>query len=113
LDHPRGHPIGLPPTEEDVTIPVETAPGLIAQVDFGYVGFVVDPATGEPRKAWVFLMILGFSRHFFAGAPGRPRRFSQKPLERRVELPMFQGLEAGAGTLLKVLFGAASSEVSV
>ncbi len=51
---------------EDVAIPVETEPGEVAQVDFGYVGFLVDPKTHERRRAWVFTMVLGFSRHLFA-----------------------------------------------
>ncbi|MEQ1566581.1 MAG: IS21 family transposase, partial [Myxococcota bacterium] len=51
---------------EDVAIPVETAPGEIAQVDFGYVGVLVDPKTGKPRRAWVFTLVLGYSRHLFA-----------------------------------------------
>lgn len=51
---------------EDVVIPVETDPGLIAQVDFAYVGEVIEPASSTRRKAWVFVMTLGFSRHFFA-----------------------------------------------
>jgi transposase len=51
---------------EDVAIPVETAPGEIAQVDFGYLGKLYDPETRTHRKAWVFVMVLGFSRHLFA-----------------------------------------------
>jgi transposase len=51
---------------EDVAIPVETPPGQIAQVDFGYVGKLYDPQTKQLRKAWVFVMVLGFSRHMFA-----------------------------------------------
>ena len=51
---------------EDVAIPVETAPGEIAQVDFGYVGRLYDPRAGVMRKAWVFVMVLGYSRHLFA-----------------------------------------------
>jgi transposase len=51
---------------EDVAIPVEPAPGEIAQVDFGYVGVLVDPKTGKPRRAWVFTLVLGYSRHLFA-----------------------------------------------
>ncbi len=50
---------------EDVVIPVETDPGQIGQVDFAYVGKVLDPVSATRRKAWVFLMTLGFSRHFF------------------------------------------------
>lgn len=50
----------------DVAIPVETLPGEVAQVDFGYVGKVYDPQTECFRKAWVFVMVLGHSRHMFA-----------------------------------------------
>lgn len=52
---------GVQPT--DVAIPVETAPGEIAQVDFGYVGKLFDPSTMTLRKAWCFVMVLAFSRH--------------------------------------------------
>lgn len=48
---------------EDVAIPVETAPGEVAQVDFGYVGKLYDPTRGMLRKAWVFVLVLGHSRH--------------------------------------------------
>jgi transposase len=54
------------PTAEDVLIPVDTKPGQVAQVDFGEVCRLVDPQTGERRRAWVFVMVLGFSRHMFA-----------------------------------------------
>ena len=45
---------------------VETAPGEEAQVDFGYVGRFYDPSTHRLRKAWVFVMTLGYSRHQYA-----------------------------------------------
>jgi hypothetical protein len=38
----------------------------VAQVDFGYVGKLYDPDRGVLRKAWVFVMTLGFSRHMVA-----------------------------------------------
>lgn len=50
----------------DVAIPVETQVGEVAQVDFGYVGMLMDPVTRRMRKAYVFVMVLGFSRHMFA-----------------------------------------------
>jgi transposase len=50
----------------DVVISVDTAPGQIAQVDFGYVGQLFDPQTQKMRNAWVFVCVLGFSRHMFA-----------------------------------------------
>jgi transposase len=53
------------PSAEDIAIPVVTEPGDVAQVDFGYVGRQWDPASGCQRKAWVFVMVLGHSRHQF------------------------------------------------
>jgi len=53
-------------TQDQVVIPVETGPGEVAQVDFAYVGLVIDPADGVKKKAWFFLMTLGYSRHFYA-----------------------------------------------
>jgi len=42
---------------------IETPPGAEAQVDFGYAGKMIDPATGKQRKAWAFVMTLSWSRH--------------------------------------------------
>lgn len=50
-------------TAADVTIPVDTESGEVAQVDFGYAGKLWDAASGTLRKAWVFVMVLGYSRH--------------------------------------------------
>lgn len=47
----------------DVAIVVESEPGEVAQVDFGYVGRLLETTTGTLRKAWCFVMVLGFSRH--------------------------------------------------
>ena len=44
------------PRPTDVAIPVETAPGEVAQVDFGYAGMRYDEQRGVLRKAWVFVM---------------------------------------------------------
>lgn len=54
------------PRAQDVAIPVETRPGEVAQVDFGYVGVLFDPVLQQHRRAWVFVMVLGYSRHLFA-----------------------------------------------
>jgi transposase len=54
------------PCARDVAIRVETKPGEVAQVDFGYVGELFDPDQGVMRRAWVFVMVLGYSRHQFA-----------------------------------------------
>jgi len=51
---------------EDVTIPVETEPGEVAYVDFGYAGKRYDQERGVLRKSWVFVMVLGHSRHMVA-----------------------------------------------
>jgi transposase len=51
---------------EDVAIPVETVPGEVAQVDFGEVGRLFDPVTRTLRRAWVFVLVLGHSRHMWA-----------------------------------------------
>lgn len=54
------------PRATEVAIPVETAPGEVAQVDFVYAGKRYDPERGQMRKTWLFVMTLGFSRHMFA-----------------------------------------------
>lgn len=55
---------GVDPNE--VAIVVNTAPGEVAQVDFGYIGRLHDPETNSLRKAYCFVMVLGFSRHMVA-----------------------------------------------
>lgn len=50
----------------EIFLRVETPPGQEAQVDFGYVGEIFDPAQGRLRKAWVFVMTLSWSRHMYA-----------------------------------------------
>lgn len=47
---------------EEVAIPVESAPGECAQVDFGYAGRLYDPESGRLRRAWVWVMLLCHSR---------------------------------------------------
>lgn len=54
------------PSADEVAIPVETEPGAEAQVDFGYVGRLLDPERHVLRKAWVFVMTLSHSRQMFA-----------------------------------------------
>jgi len=53
----------LAPPEPEVTLRVECKPGEEAQVDFGYAGRMIDPWTGEIRRAWAFVMTLSWSRH--------------------------------------------------
>jgi len=51
---------------EEIAIAVETEPGEVAQVDFGEIDKVYDPEQNVLRRAWVFVMVLGHSRHMFA-----------------------------------------------
>ncbi len=55
----------LEDTTPQVTVRIEVKPGEEAQVDFGYVGLLLDPATGRRRKAWAFVMTLSWSRHMY------------------------------------------------
>lgn len=56
----------LEPRQPETFVRVETGPGEEAQVDFGYAGLRLDPATGKPRRCWVFVMTLCYSRHMYA-----------------------------------------------
>ncbi len=47
------------------TVHLEAIPGQEAQVDFGYVGYMVDPIKSKLRKAYAFVMTLSYSRHRF------------------------------------------------
>jgi transposase len=51
---------------EDIAIPVVTAAGEVAQVDFGYVGKLLCAQEKVPRKAWVFVLVLAHSRYLVA-----------------------------------------------
>ncbi len=53
-------------TKPEVFVRVETPPGEEAQVDFGYAGKIFDEESGRVRRAWVFVMTLGYSRHQYA-----------------------------------------------
>jgi transposase len=76
LEEAHGHPVSysavrrlvahLEPGVVDAVVRVEVKPGSEAQVDFGYAGLSVDPATGLPRKTWLFTMVLSWSRHQYA-----------------------------------------------
>jgi len=47
---------------DKVVVRIETRPGEVAQVDFGYCGYIYDDAAGCAVKAYVFVMVLGYSR---------------------------------------------------
>lgn len=55
-----------PPPTPETFVRVEVPPGSEGQVDFGYAGLTIDPATGQSRKTWVFVLVLSFSRHLYA-----------------------------------------------
>ena len=40
-------------------------PGEEAQIDYGHLGYWVDPVAGRRRKVWAFVMVLACSRHMF------------------------------------------------
>jgi len=56
----------LEPQPPETFVRVEVPPGSEAQVDFGFAGLALDPATNTPRKAWVFVLVLSHSRHLYA-----------------------------------------------
>jgi transposase len=47
----------------EVFVRIETAPGEVAQVDFGEVRALLDPTTQTLRRTWAFTMVLAWSRH--------------------------------------------------
>ncbi len=47
----------------EATVRLQFAPGEAAQVDFGAGPMLFDPARGELRRTWAFVMTLCFSRH--------------------------------------------------
>lgn len=56
----------FPDSKCRVTIAMPTTdPGAFAQVDFGYVGLMLDPIDSRMRRTWAFVMTLCHSRHMF------------------------------------------------
>jgi hypothetical protein len=76
LEERHGHPVSysavwrlvqhLEPPTPDPVVRIEVPPGSEGQVDFGYAGLMIDPITGSERRAWVFVLLLSFSRHLYA-----------------------------------------------
>ncbi len=86
---------------EDVAIPVETEPGEIAQVDFGYVGKLYDAANEVLRKAWVFVMVLGGGiLNQAAVAGGKPKPGATKYYEATSAMELDMALQAIAGGII-------------
>ena len=66
----------------------ESAPGEVAEMDFGRLGLIEDPATGRRRVVWALIIVLTYSRHSFVWPT-----FSQKLVD------VIEGLEAALGLL--------------
>lgn len=62
----------------------DTAPGEVAEMDFGRLGMVWDAETGRKRLVWSLVIVLGYSRHCFVW-----------PLFRQQLADIIEGLEAG------------------
>jgi len=62
----------------------DTAPGEVAEMDFGRLGYVWDPDSGRKRLVWVMVIVLAYSRHSFVW-----------PLFRQQLANVIEGLEAG------------------
>ena len=45
--------------------PVDAEPGGEAQIDYGRLGFWIDPETGRRHTVWAFVMVLACSRYMF------------------------------------------------
>ena len=43
----------------------DTAPGEVAELDFGRLGLIQDPETGRRRTAWTLIVVLAYFRHSF------------------------------------------------
>ena len=61
----------------------ESAPGEVAEMDFGRLGLIEDPETGRRRAVWALIIVLTYSRHSFVWPT-----FSQKLVD------VIEGLEA-------------------
>lgn len=55
-----------PVTPEDVVLRVETGPAEVAQVDYGEIGNVIHPETKKLCRAWIFVMVLAYSREVYS-----------------------------------------------
>ncbi len=61
----------------------DTAPGEVAEADFGRLGMIPDPATGKRKAVWAMVIVLCHSRHCFVW-----------PLQRQKLEDVIAGLEA-------------------
>lgn len=56
---------GLAKASKSTVRMAETAPGEVAEMDFGKLGRLVDPATGKGRTVWALVIVLAASRYSF------------------------------------------------
>jgi transposase len=56
---------GLAKAPKSTVRMVETAPGEVAELDFGKLGRLVDPATGKSKTVWALVVVLTMSRYSF------------------------------------------------
>jgi transposase len=61
----------IEPKTVETYVRKECQPGEEAEIDFGYVGMLQD-GEGNLRKAWAFVMVLGWSRYAVRGVRLRP-----------------------------------------
>jgi transposase len=61
----------------------DTPPGEVAEADFGWLGMITDPATGQRKAVWVMVIVLGHSCHCFVW-----------PIQQQKLLDVIAGLEA-------------------
>jgi len=108
----RAH--GLAKASRDTVRMADTAPGEVAEFDFGRLGPLADPSTGKRQVIWALNIVLVYSRHQFvwplvhqtleeviAGLESAWRFFSGIP--RRVVLDNFPAAVAGADPYNPVL----------
>ncbi len=43
----------------------ESAPGEVAELDFGRLGYILDQETGKRQAVWALVVVLAYSRHSF------------------------------------------------
>ena len=105
---------GLSKVGRDTVRMADTAPGEVAEFDFGRLGLLADPTTGKRHILWALNIVLVYSRHQFvwplirqtleeviAGLEAAWRFFGGMP--RRVILDNFPAAVAGADPFNPVL----------
>ena len=105
---------GLANASRDTVRMADTAPGEVAEFDFGRLGPLVEPTTGKRQTVWALNIVLVYSRHQFvwplvhqtlaeviAGLESAWRFFAGMP--RRLVLDNFPAAIAGADPFNPVL----------